>query len=120
MIRHVSLRPSRAVSSRTAAQKTQSLHHIAVSELDPPVIDRSLCTPMGETLRCGYRCELVHPLSKDGVVSKERKHSGANRQANGQRRRMNQSLGFRDSCATLYQRAVGITETEEDIPQDRL
>ena len=68
---------------------------------------------MGETLRCGYRCELVHPLSKDGVVSKERKHPDANRQANGKRRRMNQSLGFRDSCAALYQRALGITETEK-------
>ena len=118
MIRHVPLRPGRVVSSRTAAQETQSLHYIAASELGPSVIDPSLCTPVGETLRCSYRCELVHPLSKDGVVAEERKHPGANRQADGQRRRMSQSLGYRDSCTTLYQRTVGITETEEDIPQD--
>ena len=75
---------------------------------------------MDEAPRCRYRYELVHPLAEDGIVRKERKHPGPDRQAHSQRRRMSQSLSFRDSCTAPYQRAIGIAETEEDIPQDRL
>ena len=55
MIRHIPLRPSRAVSGRTATQQRHSLAHIAIPDLSPPAIDRRLCAPMGEALRCRYR-----------------------------------------------------------------
>ena len=59
---HPRLRPGGAVSGRTAAQERYPLDHIAILDLDPPAIDRSLRTPVGETLLGRHRNQLVCPL----------------------------------------------------------
>ena len=71
------LRPGGAVSRRTAAQERYPLRHIAILDLDPSAIDRSLRTPKGETLLGRHRNQLVCPLTQGCVISDERKQQGA-------------------------------------------
>ena len=90
MIRHIPHRSSRAVGGRSTAQERYPLRHIATPDLCPPAIDGSLRAPVVETLFGRHCNELVCPLAEDCVVSDERTQPCADRQAHGQRRRMNQ------------------------------
>src|SRR6266851_2619011 len=95
---HPHLRPGGAVSRRTAAQKRYPLGHVAIFDLDPPAIDGSLRTPVGETLLGRHRKQLVYPLAEDCVISVERKQPAAECQARSQRRRMSQPPSLSDCC----------------------
>src|SRR5882724_1248539 len=83
-------------------------------------VDRSLRTPVGKTLLGRYRKQLLYPLAEDFVISGERKHDGAVRQAQSQRPRMSQPPSLSDCSAALDQCLIRIAETEEDYPQERL
>jgi hypothetical protein len=70
---HPHLQPGGAVSRRTAAQDRYPLCHIAILDLDPPVIDRPLRTPVRETLLSRDRNQLVRPPIQGYVISDQRK-----------------------------------------------
>ena len=59
---HPRLRPGGPVSRRTAARERHPLRNIAIFDLDPPAVDRSLRTPQGETLLGRHRYQLVRRL----------------------------------------------------------
>src|SRR6478752_84096 len=51
IVRYEQLRPTGAISGQTASQQRHSLRQIAIFDLDPAAIDRSLRLPVRETLR---------------------------------------------------------------------
>jgi hypothetical protein len=104
---HPQLRPGGAVSGRTGAQETYPLRHIAIFDLDPAAIDRSLRTPERETLLGRHRNQLVYPPIQGCVVSDETKRHGADRQARSQRRRMSQPPSLSDCCIAPFCCLVG-------------
>src|SRR5216683_1900375 len=116
MMGHPQLRPGGAVSRRTAAQERYSLCYIAILDLDPAAIDRSLRTPVSETLLGRHPDRLVRPLIQGRILAEKRKQPGADRQARSQRRRMSQPPSLGDCCVGLCQCLVGKAKTEKDDP----
>ena len=112
--------PGGAVSGGTVAQERRPLRHITIFDRDPAAKDRSLGVPKREALLGDDRNQLVYPLAEDCVVSHQRQHRGAIRQARGQRRRMSQAPSLSDCRVALCQCLVGKAETENDCPQIRL
>ena len=109
---HQLLRPGGAERFPTAAQERYPRSYIAIFDLAPTAIDRSLRAVVGETL-LGRQCnQLVHPPGGDRIVSGERKREGAERQARSQRSWMSQAPSLGDCCAASYQCLMGKAETE--------
>src|SRR6516165_6371998 len=111
------LRPTGTIRGQTALQQRHCLREIAVFDLDPAAIDRSLRTPVGETLFGCQRKQLAYPLIQHRVVSDKPKQSRADRQAPSQRWRMRQPPCLKDVCAALCQCLVRKSETKMDIRQ---
>ena len=65
--------PSGAVSARTVAEERHSLRQIAILDLDPPAIDRSLCPPVRKTLLGREGEQLCSLLIQRYIVSDEPK-----------------------------------------------
>src|SRR5262249_9745010 len=61
------LRTGGAVSGQTAEQERYPFDHIAIFDFEPATIDRSLCTPEGETLLGRDRNQLVCPLAEGSI-----------------------------------------------------
>src|SRR5271169_302673 len=77
---HPLLRSGGAVSDRSAAQKRYPLCHIAIFDLDPPAIYRSLRAPVRKSMLSRERDQLGSPLIQGYVVSGEPKRNCAERQ----------------------------------------
>ena len=75
---HPRLLPVGPESHRTAAQQRYSRCHIAIDDLEPPVINRALRTEDRETLLGRHRNQLVYPLAEECVISVKRKQASAN------------------------------------------
>ena len=74
---HPRLRPGRAVSAQTAAQERYPFRRIAIFDLNPPAMNRSLRTKARETLLGCNRNQLVRSLIQSCFVSDERKQPAA-------------------------------------------
>ena len=116
----IPLRPGGAVSGRPTAQKRHSLGHVAILDRDPTAIDRSQCTPVGETLLGRHRNQLVCPLIQGCIFSDKRKQPGSARQVPSQRRQMSEPASLSDRRAALCQCLVRKAETKKKNPRTAL
>ncbi len=111
----------RGKAAEPLRKKRYPLRHIAILDLDPAAIDRSLCDArMGKP--CSVATATTWSAHLPRAASSPTSESGRapTFKLDSQNRRMSRPPSLSDCCAAPCQCLVRIAKTEKDDPQDRL